>query len=312
MKDWRDERRSRHDVITIPVLWLAVVLSLGVHVAALWHLLPDLKLLNTGTPSPDDERSAPLTARLEGPSTIVPESRPPVVVVSPEPPKPAPPRRPAPARKPAVRAPAPPAAPPPPPMTAPSAPVAVAPPIEQPPAPPPPVAAPQPPQAPPTADLSAFIANRRRERGEPDPSTSQGAAPSAAESDIARRDRIVAQNLASVNTRDFGKGTRNSGGIFQITKLGSSDAEFTFFGWNKDINRRASQRIEVLQGGNPGIEIAVVREMIKIIRRYENEDFTWESRRLGRNVMLSARAEDTHELEAFMMLEFFADGGLRQ
>ena len=189
----------------------------------------------------------------------------------------------------------------------------ISPPVEQPPTSAPPIVAPAPPpKSPPATDLSAFIANRRRERGEADPSTSQGATADAPESDIARRDRIVAQNLASVNTRDFGKGTRNSGGVFQITKLGSSDAEFTFFGWNKDINRRASQRIEVLQGGNPGIEIAVVREMIKIIRRYENEDFTWESRRLGRNVMLSARAQDTHELEAFMMLEFFADGGLRQ
>ena len=311
MKDWRDERRSRHDVITIPVLWLAFVLSLGVHVAALWHLLPDLKLLNTSVPSPTDERSAPLTARLEGPSTIVPESRPPAVIAEPEPPKPVPPRRPPPARRPAPRAPVPSAAPPPPPMTAPSAPVAVAPPVEQPPAPPPPVAAPAVPQAPPAADLSAFIANRRRERGEPDPSASQGAAPSAAESDIARRDRIVAQNLASVNTRDFGKGTRNSGGIFQITKLGSSDAEFTFFGWNKDINRRASQRIEVRQGTNPDIRIAVVREMISIIRRYENEDFVWESRRLGRNVTLSARAADTRELETFMLREFFDEPGLR-
>jgi hypothetical protein len=198
-------------------------------------------------------------------------------------------------------------------MTSPSSPVTIAPPVEPRPAPAPPAVIPEPPaKTPPATDLSAFIANRRRERGEADPSTSQGASADAPESDIARRDRIVAQNLASVNTRDFGKGTRNSGGIFQITKLGSSDAEFTFFGWNKDINRRASQRIEVQQGSNPGIEIAVVREMIKIIRRYENEDFTWESRRLSRNVTLSARAQDTHELEAFMMLEFFADGGLRQ
>jgi hypothetical protein len=310
MNDWRNERRSRHDVITIPVLWLAFVLSLLVHIAALWHLLPNLRLLATDAVSPGDEIAAPLTAQLQGPSTLVPESRPPAVVAEPTPPQPPPPRRAPPVRRAPMRAPAPPT---PPPMTSPSSPVTIAPPVEQPPAPAPPAVISEPPsRTPPATDLSAFIANRRRERGETDPSTSQGATADAPESDIARRDRIVAQNLASVNTRDFGKGTRNSGGIFQITKLGSSDAEFTFFGWNKDINRRASQRIEVQQGSNPGIEIAVVREMIKIIRRYENEDFTWESRRLGRNVTLSARAQDTHELEAFMMLEFFADGGLRQ
>ena len=180
--------------------------------------------------------------------------------------------------------------------------------------PPPPVVPPAPPapaqRTPPPTDLSAFIAERRRARGEPDPS--QGNTADAPESDIARRDRIVAQNLASVNTRDFGKGTRNSGGIFQITKLGSSDAEFTFFGWNKDINRRAQQRIEVRQGDNPDIRIAVVREMISIIRRYENEDFVWESHRLGRNITLSARAQDTRDLENFMLREFFDDAGLRQ
>jgi len=312
MNDWRNDRRSRHDVITIPVLWLAIVLSLLVHVAALWHLLPNLKLLTSNAVTPGDEVSAPLTAELQGPSTLVPESRPPAVAAEPVVPQPPPPRRAPPVRRPPVRAPAPPSVTPPP-LTAPSSPVAIAPPVVQPPTPAPPVPAPQPvPQTPPPADLSAFIANRRRERGESDPSTSQGASANAPESDIARRDRIVAQNLASVNTRDFGKGTRNSGGVFQITKLGSYDAEFTFFGWNKDINRRASQRIEVQQGSNPDIKIAIVREMITIIRRYENEDFVWESRRLGHNVTLSARARDTHELEAFMMREFFDEGALRQ
>jgi hypothetical protein len=312
MNDWRNERRSRHDVITIPVLWLAFVLSLLVHIAALWHLLPNLKLLASDAVSPGDEVSAPLTAQLQGPSTLVPESRPPAVAAEPTPPQPPPPRRAPPVRRPPVRAPAPPPTTPPP-LTSPSSPVAIAPPVEQPPAPAPPVVTPEPPsKTPPATDLSAFIANRRRERGEADPSTSQGATADAPESDIARRDRIVAQNLASVNTRDFGKGTRNSGGIFQITKLGSSDAEFTFFGWNKDINRRASQRIEVQQGSNPDIRIAVVREMISIIRRYENEDFVWESRRLGRNITLSARAQDTRELETFMLREFFDEPGLRQ
>jgi hypothetical protein len=52
--------------------------------------------------------------------------------------------------------------------------------------------------------------------------------------------------------------------------------------------------------------------MISIIRRYENEDFVWESHRLGRNITLSARAQDTRDLENFMLREFFDDAGLRQ
>ena len=312
MKDWRDERRSRHDVITIPVLWLAIVLSLLVHLAAVWNLLPRVPLLANNALAPGDEVSAPLTATLQGPSTLVPESRPPVVVAEQAPTPPTPQVRPKPAPRPLPRRPSPPPAAPP--LTSPSSPVTIAPPVEPQPVPPPPVVPPAPPapaqRTPPPTDLSAFIAERRRARGEPD--ASQGNTANAPESDIARRDRIVAQNLASVNTRDFGKGTRNSGGIFQITKLGSSDAEFTFFGWNKDINRRAQQRIEVRQGDNPDIRIAIVREMISIIRRYENEDFVWESHRLGRNITLSARAQDTRDLENFMLREFFDDAGLRQ
>jgi hypothetical protein len=45
--------------------------------------------------------------------------------------------------------------------------------------------------------------------------------------------------------------------------------------------------------------------MIAIIREQESEDFIWESKRLGRNVLLSARARDTRGLEDFLMREFF-------
>ncbi len=93
--------------------------------------------------------------------------------------------------------------------------------------------------------------------------------------------------------------------MFQITQLSSDAAEFTFFGWNRDIKRRASQRIDVRRGPNGDIRIAVVRKMIAIIREYEQEDFTWRSNRLARDVTLSARAADNEGLEQFMMREFF-------
>ncbi|MDB5863019.1 MAG: hypothetical protein JWO70_825, partial [Betaproteobacteria bacterium] len=65
--------------------------------------------------------------------------------------------------------------------------------------------------------------------------------------------------------------------------------------------------IEVRKGSNSDIRIAVVRRMIGIIRDHEQGDFVWESRRLGRNVDLSARQRDTAALEAFLMKEFFED-----
>ena len=126
------------------------------------------------------------------------------------------------------------------------------------------------------------------------------------ESDTARRDRIVAANLASLNTPTFGTEPKNSGGIFQIRRLGYDDAEFTFFGWSKDIRRRTSQKFEVRKGDNSDIRVAVVRRIIEIIRDYEQEDFSWSSQRLGRVLVLSARPTDNAGLEEFMMQEFFS------
>lgn len=158
-------------------------------------------------------------------------------------------------------------------------------------------------------DLSAYIAARRRARGEADPNESRSAAagnPSAAE-DIARRDRIVAQNLAAVNAQTLGDAPKNTGGVFQITEIGYEHAEFTFYGWHSDIRRRATQRIEVRKGDASDIRVAVVRTMIDIIRRYEQEDFSWRSNRLGREVTLSARLADSAALESFLMRDFNFD-----
>ena len=54
---------------------------------------------------------------------------------------------------------------------------------------------------------------------------------------------------------------------------------------------------------------AVVRRMIALIRRYHQQDFNWESQRLGRVVVLSARQADTAGLEEFLIAEFFASNG---
>src|SRR6185436_7667174 len=103
----------------------------------------------------------------------------------------------------------------------------------------------------------------------------------------------------------FGPDPDFGGGIFHIQRLTLNDAEFAFYGWNKDIRRNTTQVIEVRKGENSNIRIAVIRRMIGIIREHENEDFVWESRRLGRNISLSARARDNSGLEDFMMREFF-------
>lgn len=282
--------------IRIPVIWVAIVLSLLVHLAAMWEFFPHLRPLSMD--GPDKQGVPPLSVRLAAPpGARTPQSSPEVAALPPPAPKPPPrPLRAAPAptimaavprprNDDALRVP-PPAAP-----------------AQAVPAPPATVA----PIAPVERDLSAYIAARRQARGETEPSGAQGLAPNAppVDDDRARRDRIVADNLASVRTPTFGGEPRNGGGLFQLRKLGLDEAEFMFFGWNKDISRKVNQRIEVRRGNNPDIRIAVVRKIINIIRDQEKENFHWQSLRLGRDIYLSARLEDTAELEAFMLREFF-------
>lgn len=293
--------RAREGDRTRRRIEIAIVISLLLHAIAVYEWFPREPLLMPGDEA-QPERT--LTARLapaprqeptpQAPSATVREAPPPQQ--QPVRPRPAP--RPKPKRPPPVIAtprPAPPIAPPEP------APPVVPPEPVQPPEPPPLPRVVTPPPAPPpmTGDLSSYIRQQRAARGE------VGDAPTAQESETARRDRIVAQNLASLNTSTFGNAPQNGGGTFQIRRMDYQDAQFTFYGWNRDINRRAFQVIDVERGSNPTINIAIVRKIIAIIRDHEPADFRWHSKRLGRDLTLSARPEDTRELEAFMMEEFF-------
>ena len=117
--------------------------------------------------------------------------------------------------------------------------------------------------------------------------------------------RIVAANLGLGRAPTLGSDPSHGGGIFQIRRIGYSDAEFMFFGWNKDIRHNTNQLVEVRKGDDSDIRIAVVRKMIAIIREHSSGDFLWESQRLGRQITLSARPADNAGLEEVLMKEFF-------
>lgn len=292
MNDWLYLSRNRRDAVTVPTIWIAVAISLLVHVAVLWKWLPRIRL-----PSPEQSERGEARGSLV--VQLVPPARPPSAPLPSAPPQVAPPPPPPPPRA-AVRRP-------------PAAPVIA---LKSPagsaaPPPAPPVTAPTPPRPPATGDFASDIEARRRARSDtttpapPAPSPVPYAAP--AESDNARANRIAAANLATQRKQTFGYDPTQGGGVFQITRIGYTDAEFLFFGWNRDIRRNTKQLIEVQKGNNADTRIAVVRKMISIIRDYEREDFLWESQRLGRSLMLSARARDNAGLEAFMMHEFFPE-----
>jgi hypothetical protein len=133
------------------------------------------------------------------------------------------------------------------------------------------------------------------------------AIPPSAEPAAPDENRIAMENLGVGRTPTFGEPPRGGGGIFQITRLHYGNAEFVFYGWNKDIRRNTQQVIEVRKGEYPDIRIAVIRRMIAIIRDHTMGDFEWESDRLGRNVTLSARLADNAGLEDFLWREFFGE-----
>ncbi len=143
-------------------------------------------------------------------------------------------------------------------------------------------------------DLSSSIAARRRERAE------QTAAVNA---EGGGHDRIVGGTPAPQSPIDNER--RERGGVFAITRMAYDDAEFLFFGWEDDPDPKPTQAIQVRLGVNHDMRIAVVRRMIALIQEREQGDFQWQSLRLGRIVVLSARPDDSFRLEDFLLREFF-------
>lgn len=152
----------------------------------------------------------------------------------------------------------------------------------------------------PPMDMAEYIARRRAQRGATEPSTSQE------ESEAARGTRNALANIAAINNR--GRDDSNqSGGIFSISNRTFHSMDLKFRGWNPSFKRRWLTSVTVEQGSEPDVETAVVKKMIELIRREKSGDFEWESHRLGRVVTMSARPQDTAELQAFLMKEMFPD-----
>lgn len=302
MIDWQSGMHRRNDVVALPIIWLAALLSVLIHALALWgwHWQPPEPQKSHG------DTAQRLRLRLAPDQRGAPPLPPPKSATAPEV------RRPAPS--PRSRAVPQPAAPPAPsrpaeppvmtgnapafPLAPPSAPAAA---LRAPPAA-------TPAQPPMQGDLSSFIEARRRERNA---AMGIDAPKEPVEDERARRNRIVAANIAPPNSQVFGYDPARGGGVFQIETLNTDYAEFIFLGWNNTIRRKAAQHIEVRRGGNSDIRIAVVRKMIEIIREHEPGDFVWHSDRLGRDITLSARVADQPGLEQVLLREFFDNGQRR-
>jgi hypothetical protein len=128
----------------------------------------------------------------------------------------------------------------------------------------------------------------------------------AAESALARGNPSdKGEDALSRNMRTL-SGQEGVGGVFTVLRKGLRSGEFAFNGFRNEGQKRWREVIEVDAGPGGDIELAMIRRMIELIRTHYTGDFRWDSHRLGRVVVLSARPPDQPGLEEFLLKEFFA------
>ena len=96
-------------------------------------------------------------------------------------------------------------------------------------------------------------------------------------------------------------------GIFEIYNLEEKSATFTFKGWASNPNSKRRQYIYVEAQPGQDVRLVMIEKMISLIGEHYKGDFNWDSHRLNRTIVMSARPEDNAKLEEFMMIEFFGE-----
>jgi hypothetical protein len=149
-------------------------------------------------------------------------------------------------------------------------------------------------------DMQAYVNQKRaaREASEAD-AVKQNAEALAREngpSEEEKRDAKIKHN--------FQNGTN---GIFEITRLESRSASFAFRGWTGDFSNSRKEFFDVEAKTGQDVRLVMIKRMIRLIRQHYDGDFNWQSQRLGRTIVMSARVEDSAGLEEFLMIEFFGN-----
>src|SRR5258707_264686 len=69
MSRWQDQPRNRHESVTIRTIWLTLALSILIHVAALFVLIPHMRTMSDELEQ--GEANAPVQVRLAPPPSTV-------------------------------------------------------------------------------------------------------------------------------------------------------------------------------------------------------------------------------------------------
>ncbi|HOY70962.1 MAG TPA: hypothetical protein PL131_09345 [Methylotenera sp.] len=167
--------------------------------------------------------------------------------------------------------------------------------VESTPAPTPPVNVPS---ASEPTDMASYIkaqqAKRNAGEGDAAQQNAEAIAREQGPSEEQKREERIKNNL-KVGTN----------GIFEITSKSSRRITFSFKGWTNDYSNARREYFEVEAMQDEDVRLLAVQKMISLIRTHYQGDFNWESQRLNRTVVKSARLEDNAELENFLMMEFY-------
>jgi len=149
-------------------------------------------------------------------------------------------------------------------------------------------------------DITSYIAQLRATRE----SQESDAAKVNAEAAARERGPSEEEKRSERIKNNFQTGTN---GIFEITRLdvGAGSAGFAFRGWTSDYSSSKKEDFDVEAKGGQDVRLVMIKRMISLIRQHYQGNFNWESQRLNRVIVLSARLEDSAGLEDFMMVEFF-------
>lgn len=155
-----------------------------------------------------------------------------------------------------------------------------------------------PPEDAPPVDMMAYVNQQRAKRA----AQESDAARQNAEATARERGPSAEQLRDEKIKQNFQTGVN---GIFEITNLEARNASFTFNGWTNNFSSARREFFEVQANPGQDVRLLMIKKMISLIRRHYQGDFNWESHRMNRTIVMSARPEDNAGLEEFMMLEFF-------
>lgn len=147
-------------------------------------------------------------------------------------------------------------------------------------------------------DMMAYVNQQRAKRQASETNAVQQNAEAVAKeiglSEDEKRNQRISKNLQG-----------GAGGTFTLTSMSGRRATISFNGWVNNLSNQKQQFFEIEANPGQDLKLLVVKRVISFIRESYQGDFPWESRRLGKEITLSARLEDNGGLEDFLMTEFF-------